>query len=99
MGWLDPILGKLRGRDSAPEEPATGDPARVEATQRVLDGMRGFIEADGGAVRLVCVDGGRVTVRFSGACTSCSAIDMTVQQALEPSLRAALPWFEELRME
>lgn len=95
MKWLDRVLGSARAEPA----PARGDPARVAEVQRVLDQLAASIAADGGRVELTAVDGGQVTVRLQGACSHCGASDMTLQGAIEPRLRAALPWFERLRVE
>jgi Fe-S cluster biogenesis protein NfuA len=95
VSWLDRVLGSER----KPASPLRGDPARVDEVQRVLDELAPLIAADGGRVELAAVDGGVVRVRLQGACTHCGSSDMTLQGAIEPRLRAALPWFEGLRVE
>lgn len=77
---------------------AAGDPQRVRAAQAVLDQLAPALALDGGAVELVRVeDSGWVHVRMRGACASCSQQSATLADALEPRLRAALPWFAGLR--
>ncbi len=95
MSWLDRLLGSEHPTAS----PARGDAARIAEVQRILDELAPLIAADGGRVELAAVDGGRVHLRLMGSCTHCSASDMTLQGAIEPRLRAALPWFEGLRVE
>jgi Fe-S cluster biogenesis protein NfuA len=89
-GFLERIFGK-------PPEPPRGDPERIAAVQRLLAELEPLVAADGGAIELVAVERGRVDVRLEGACKSCVASESTLFDALEPKLRAALPWFSELR--
>jgi NifU-like protein len=91
--WLDRLLGS----NPEPDAPVRGDPARVIAAQRVLDRMTPLIAADGGDVRLVAVEGDDVVLEWRGACKSCSAQADTLQGALEPELRNALPWLAHVR--
>ncbi|MEO0650456.1 MAG: NifU family protein [Planctomycetota bacterium] len=83
------------GRRSKPRA-ASGDPARVAATEAVLAELRPAVAADGGDIRLLSVEGGTVRVSLHGACRSCAASVLTLKGALEPRLRERLPWFEKL---
>lgn len=94
MSWLKRFLDAFRGDADAP--PA-GDPERVAAVERVLAELRPAVALDGGDVRLVAVEDGWVVVRLEGACRSCYARSQTLDEALAPRLREALPWFEGLR--
>ena len=94
MSWLERVLGGARGAQDAPPH---GDPERVAAAREVLDELRPLVAADGGHIELVSVEGGWVSVRLRGACAHCHASDMTLRGALEPRLRARLPWFVGLR--
>lgn len=96
MSWLERVLGH---GDSDAQPAARGDAARVAEVQRVLEKLAPLIAADGGRVELSAVEDGFVYVRLQGACTHCSSSDMTLQGAIEPRLRAALPWFKALRVQ
>lgn len=76
--------------------PATGDPARVAEVEGVLAELRPRFRADGGDVRLLGVDGGRIRVELRGACRGCAAQVLTLKGSLEPALRERLAWFERL---
>lgn len=95
MGFLDRLLGSFRAPASGHREP-TGDPLRLAEVEAVLARVRPLLARDGGDVALVAVDGGRVEVRWVGACTRCCARESTLRLGLEPALRDALPWFREL---
>jgi NifU-like protein len=86
----------LGGGGDAERAPPRGDPSRVAEVLAVLASVEPAVRADGGRIDLVAVEGGRVQVRLSGACSHCHASDLTLQGVLEPRLRAALPWFEGL---
>lgn len=80
------------------ESSAEGDPERVRAAQRVLAQLAPALALDGGSIELMRIDdNGWVTVRLRGACASCSQQSATLSDALEPKLRAELPWFVGLR--
>lgn len=72
------------GRDEA----AALTPEGVEA---VLDGVRGFLLADGGDVTVHAAneETGVVELIFRGACASCSAQETTMKLGIERALRAA----------
>ena len=74
----------------------SGDPQRVAEVEAILAELRPRFRADGGDVRLLGVDGGRVRVELRGACRSCAASVLTLKGSLEPRLREGLVWFERL---
>ena len=69
-----------------------------ERIQTVLDRVRPFLNADGGDVELVSVDGNSAAVRLSGACAGCPSAHMTLHVGIETALREEIPEFETLRM-
>jgi len=93
MSWL----ARWLGRAPAEERAARGDAVRIAQVHAVLAGIEPLVAADGGRIELVAVEGGWVHVRLHGACAHCHSSDLTLQGALEPRLRAQLPWFEGLR--
>ncbi len=68
---------------------------RVEA-EEALDEIRPYIEGHGGALDLVDVQDGVISVRMSGACNGCAASAMTLQRGIEGKLRERLDWFKEV---
>jgi len=96
VSWLDRLLGSF---GAEPDAPVRGDPSRVIATQRVLDRMAPLIAADGGEVRLLAVEDDDVVLSWRGACKTCPSRADTLQGALEPELRSALPWLKLVRSE
>jgi len=62
-----------------------------QRVEEVLNGLRPFIQADGGDVELVSVDQGVVKVRLRGACSGCPMSRMTLQMGIERRLRECVP--------
>lgn len=97
MSWLGRLLAR-GGSDHERPEPR-GDALRLAQVAAVLLELEPLVAADGGRIDLLGVRGELVFVELRGACTNCSASDMTLDGVLEPRLRAALPWFAGLRVE
>ena len=68
---------------------------RIEA---VLDRIRPFLQADGGDIELVDVEGHSVSVRLVGMCAGCPSAHMTLHVGVEAALREEIPEFETLRV-
>jgi Fe-S cluster biogenesis protein NfuA len=68
---------------------------RVEA---VLGRIRPFMQADGGDIELVVVDGNSATIQLTGMCATCPSAQMTLFLGVEAALRESLPEFETLRV-
>jgi Fe-S cluster biogenesis protein NfuA len=66
---------------------------RVEAT---LEKIRPSLQADGGDVELVGVDGGVVTLRLTGACGSCPMSTLTLRMGVERLLKKDVPEMTQL---
>ncbi|MEW6216657.1 MAG: NifU family protein [Candidatus Bipolaricaulota bacterium] len=57
-----------------------------------LDGIRTYLQADGGDVELIEVtEGGVVRVRLVGACHGCPMAAMTLQNTIERMLKEEVP--------
>ena len=68
---------------------------RVEA---VLARVRPFMQADGGDIELVGVEGNTAQVRLTGMCAGCPSAHMTLHVGIETVLREEIPEFETLRV-
>jgi Fe-S cluster biogenesis protein NfuA len=68
---------------------------RVEA---VLQRIRPMMQADGGDIELVEVQGKTVRVRLIGMCANCPSAHMTLHMGVERALRAEIEDFEELQL-
>lgn len=68
---------------------------RVEA---VLARVRPFMQADGGDIELLEVEGNSAAVRLTGKCAGCPSAHMTLYLGVEMALREQIPEFESLRL-
>ena len=68
---------------------------RVEA---VLQRVRPFLQADGGDIELVEIDGHSAGVRLTGMCAGCPSAYMTLSLGVEALLRKDIPEFEKLHL-
>ncbi len=57
----------------------------------VLEEIRPNLQADGGDVELVDVEGGVVRLRLTGACGSCPMASMTLKIGIEEVLKERVP--------
>jgi Fe-S cluster biogenesis protein NfuA len=60
--------------------------------------VRPFMQADGGNIELVEVDGNSAAVRLTGRCAGCPSAHMTLYLGVEMALREQMPEFEALRV-
>ena len=64
----------------------------------MLDRVRPFLNADGGDIELVSVDGNSAAVRLTGVCAGCPSAHMTLHVGIEAALRDEIPEFDTLRV-
>jgi Fe-S cluster biogenesis protein NfuA len=64
----------------------------------VLGRVRPFLQADGGDIELLAVDGNAAIVRLTGTCAQCPSAQMTLYLGIETALREEMPEFEGLRI-
>jgi len=69
-----------------------------ERVESVLDRVRPFLQADGGDVELVAVEGNSADVKLTGMCAGCPSAHMTLYLGIETALREEIPEFESLRL-
>ena len=61
-----------------------------DLTQQItemLDALRVHLQADGGDLEIVAIDGKNVQLRLQGACGCCPHATMTIKQGIERILR------------
>jgi len=61
-----------------------------DLTQQIaemLDELRVHLQADGGDLEIVAIDGKNVQLRLQGACGCCPHATMTIKQGIERILR------------
>jgi NifU-like protein len=65
--------------------------ARLASIRKVLDeDIRPYVQADGGDIELVGVEGNKVKVRLHGACGTCPSSMITLRQGVETRLQAKI---------
>jgi len=67
-----------------------------EKVQVVIEKVRPMLQADGGDVELVEVDGAVVKVRLKGACAGCPMSQMTLKNGIERLLKKEIPEIESV---
>ena len=61
-----------------------------------IDEIRPGLQADGGDVELVAVEGGLVKVRLKGACSGCPMAQVTLKNGIERYLKSRVPGVERV---
>jgi len=65
--------------------------------EKALDEIRPFLQADGGNISLVSIEGDKlVTVRLEGACVGCSVNQMTLKSGVEMTIKKYVPQIEKV---
>lgn len=67
-----------------------------EKVQAVIEKVRPMLQADGGDVELIEVDGTVVKVRLKGACAGCPMSQMTLKNGIERLLKKEIPEIESV---
>ncbi len=62
-----------------------------EDVKKVLDEIRPALQADGGDVEFVEMDGDVVKVRLQGACSGCPMATMTLKNGIEALMKKRIP--------
>jgi Fe-S cluster biogenesis protein NfuA len=73
-------------------------PIEKERIQAVLDRVRPFLQADGGDIELIAVEGQSASVRLTGVCAGCPAAHMTLHDGVEAAIRSEIPEFDTLQV-
>ena len=68
---------------------------RIES---VLDRIRPLMQADGGDVELLEVQGNSARIRLTGMCAGCPSAHMTLYMGIEMALRQEIAEFEQLEV-
>jgi Fe-S cluster biogenesis protein NfuA len=61
-----------------------------EKIKAKLEDLRGMLQADGGDLELVKIEGKNVYLRLRGACGGCPHARMTIKNGIERMLREAI---------
>ena len=71
----------------------TADKVKVEEALKEIAKM---LQADGGDLQLVKIEGNKVHVRLVGACAGCPARQMTLKNGVEKILKQKVPEVKEV---
>jgi len=88
-----PFEDLLELGDAISEEPLEGD-ALVARVNEVLDECRPMVQADGGDIELLDVQGNVVHVQLTGNCVGCPSSQATLRQGIERRLKTRIPQIE-----
>jgi Fe-S cluster biogenesis protein NfuA len=67
------------------------DATMEEQVKKVLDKVRPALQADGGDVEFVSLEGDVVKVRLKGACGGCPMASITLKNGIEVAIRNEVP--------
>ncbi|MBP5232797.1 MAG: NifU family protein [Planctomycetes bacterium] len=67
-----------------------------EKIKAVIAEIRPMLQADGGDVEFVGIEGTTVKVRLQGACHGCPHAAMTIKQGVEARIREVVPEVTEV---
>jgi Fe-S cluster biogenesis protein NfuA len=69
-----------------------------ERVEGVLQRIRPLLQADGGDIELLAVDGNNARVRLTGMCAGCPSAHMTLYLGVEMALREEIREFDQLEV-
>jgi NifU-like protein len=70
---------------------------KIEAV--IAESIRPLIEADGGQIDLVSIEGDTIVIRLAGMCAGCPGSSYTTSRIIEPILKKALGGSITVRVE
>ena len=68
----------------------------IEKVKEILEEVRPNLQADGGDIELVGLEGGVVKVRLKGNCAGCPMSQMTLTFGVEKVLKERIPEVERV---
>ncbi|MCK5242116.1 NifU family protein [bacterium] len=67
-----------------------------EEVEKALESIRPSLQADGGNVELVAIEGKVVKLRLQGACGTCPMATVTLKQLIEARIKEVVPEVERV---
>lgn len=64
--------------------------------REVIEKIRGYLQAHGGDIDIVAIEGHDLKVRLKGACAGCPGATYTLKMGVEAALREEVPEFGNL---
>jgi len=62
-----------------------------EKVEKAIEGVRGFLQAEGGDCEIVEVEDGIVKVRLKGTCRGCPFATITLKMRIEAVIKERIP--------
>lgn len=90
-----PFEGLGDAGEAGDDEVLEGD-ALVARVREVLDECRPLVQADGGDIELLDVQGNVVHVQLTGNCVGCPSSQATLRQGIERRLKTRIPQIERI---
>jgi Fe-S cluster biogenesis protein NfuA len=89
---LDQASPTTAHRETGGQVPPADDKSSLFiAIRKVIDqDVRPYVQADGGDIELLAVEGNVVKVKLLGACVTCPSSLMTLRQGVEARLKAKI---------
>jgi Fe-S cluster biogenesis protein NfuA len=83
----------------ATDEAQSGEPPAIDlqVLTDTIDYIRPALQADGGDVVLLGVEGGTVNLQLVGACGGCPMATLTLTSGIERILRDRVPGFTDIQ--
>lgn len=66
--------------------------------EKALDGIRPYLEADGGNVKVLDIADGSVSLEFVGSCGTCPMSTMTFKAGVEEAIKRAVPEIKSIEV-
>ena len=63
----------------------------VNKIREIIETIRPYINMDGGDLEFIKYEDNYVFVKFSGACTDCIGLDVTINDGLTATLQSEIP--------
>ncbi|MBN2712201.1 MAG: NifU family protein [Planctomycetes bacterium] len=67
-----------------------------EQVKSVIEELRPMLQADGGDIKFIALEGTVVKVQLQGACSGCPHAAMTLKQGVEVRIKEAVPEITEV---
>jgi len=61
-----------------------------------IEKVRPFLKADGGDLEIVSIEPHKLTIKFTGTCSTCSMSEMTLKAGIEATIKNAVPEITEV---
>lgn len=78
----------MSAQSKEPVKSASHDDLLASVRKLIDTEIRPFVQADGGDIELIGIEGHRVKLRLTGACETCPSSPSTLREGVEARLKA-----------